>query len=499
MRFNPAKRARPWIRVDDEVAGLQLEERLDRPDPVRGRRLRGGAPAEDPDELRVRDDDEADRGQPEAFRDRADADLDALDLATGLREDLAEAVLLGRVPAEDDDARAPERGLPQGVRRLPDPDRERLDRPRAEVDLRRQALEIEARPTRGLLLEPRHRARVSRRADPQAFRAVLDAQRLHVDDDGGAGEEGRRQHARSFLDRARVGRHRHVDARERLDAALVDRVEGAQGLDLVPEHLDAQRPVRGEREHVQDLAAQADLAGLLRERGPRVAGAHEPLEQPFDVELLVHAQGEELALEVLRRRDRLEEREDRGDDDPRPPLGGTGQALRDPQSQPQALGIDVRAARGRRVLPRGEPLRARAERLEVVDELARLRVGRRDDEPGRRGAARERREHHGLRRSPQAPPGGAPPGREELLESFQPGERRQLARVQDRLPRRRRRVVRIRHTSPRSESTRSASCAAQLSASFRVRPQAPGNCSPSASAAIRNALAWASPRSSRTT
>jgi hypothetical protein len=63
-----------------------------------------------------------------------------------------------------------------------------------------------------------------------------------------------------------------ADALQRFHAALRVDVEEAQGLDLLVEELDARRQVGGEGEHVEDVAAQADLARALDQRLAREAG-----------------------------------------------------------------------------------------------------------------------------------------------------------------------------------------------------------------------------------
>ena len=104
------------------------------------------------------------------------------------------------------------------------------------------------------------------RLDAQARFALLDAQRLDAHPDARAREQRGQQHAVAVLDAARVGRQAHARLGEVLDAALVERVEGAQRLDLVAQQLDAQRQLGREGVEVEDLAAQADLAGLLGQR-----------------------------------------------------------------------------------------------------------------------------------------------------------------------------------------------------------------------------------------
>ncbi len=412
--------------VHDEIAGLELEERLDRANSMRRRRSRRSSTAEHSDELAVIHDDEADRRQSESLRDGSDPRFDARDSAR-LGQDLPEAVLLGCVPAGHDDPRTVERGLPERARSVADPDRERLDGARAEIDLGGQALQLDLGMSRRELDVTREGARVLRRADAQSFRAVFDAQRLDADDHRALREQRRGEHALAVLDPARIRGHADFDARERFDAALVEWIERAQGFDLLPEHLDPQRQIGSEREEIEDLPAQADLSGLLRERRARVAGRDEPLQKVFGIQPLVQLEMEVVALEVGRRGHGLEEREDRRDDDARTALRGSSESLRRAQPESQRVGVGA-SGPGRRLFARGNPLCDRSERGEILGEGLALRVGRRRREPGSFEAPCELRENERLRRAPQVAGAHTSPRLEQVDQAIELGERLRSAR-----------------------------------------------------------------------
>ena len=481
--------------VHHVVAGLQLEERLDRAHLVVRVHLGRAASAEQTREFAVVDEQRAQAGEAEAARERAEARLDARarrlgDRGERLGQQAAEAVLLGRGLAQDQRARAVLGRLEQRRGRLAHADRERLHRTRVEIEhARGQALQVERATTFALRGKLQERARVRRRLDAQAGLALLDAQRFDAHEDARAREQRGQQHAVSVLDPARVRRQAHARFVQALDAALVERIEGAQRLDLVAQELDAQRQLGREGIKVEDLAAQADLAGLFRQRRAREAGLHEAREQFARVDALATREHQELALEVGRGRHRLQQRQRRGDDHARPALGRAELALHELETFAHLVGIGARGAAGER-LARREERRVEAEELEVVAERSGLGVGRGADEPRSGRVAREEGEHAGLRRAPQVAEREGARGVEALDHAHEFGRGVELLGPEGRLRLR----GRCAHAPALSRSTSSASCAAQLSASLRVRPQPEGKRSPCSSACTRKARACASPR-----
>jgi hypothetical protein len=219
-------------------------------------------------------------------------------------------VLLGLVLAEHDHARAVLGRLAQRTGRLPHADGERLDRTCVEVEIGpRQALQRDAGELAARRRELHQSPGVRGRLDAEPFGAIFDPQRLDLDPHGRRGEQREREHPAAVLDAARVARERDLAPRMRLDAALIERIEAAQRFDLVAEELDPQRPLRREREDVEDLAAQARLARLLRQRLASESGLDQPLEQAFAVELLMDREHQQVALDLPGGGDRLQQRE----------------------------------------------------------------------------------------------------------------------------------------------------------------------------------------------
>jgi hypothetical protein len=304
--LEPLEQRQPVHRVHDEVARLQLEERLQRARLVDLFLVREAAHAHHAGQLAVVDDHLRGERQAEALGHRADAHVDALQ-AAGVREHGAEAVRLGIRLAQHDDLRAGLDQLAQQLRRLLDPARQPLHRARVHIErARRQALQREPPSRVQRLLQLAQRALVRARLDAEPARAILDAQRLDLDEHGAARQQLRRLDAVALFDRPRVGGQRQRGLLERLHARLQVRVEAAQRLDLLVEQLDAQRQVGREREHVEDVPAHADLARLLDQRLPLVARVDQPLEQVLHVERLPDPQHEQAARELFRIRHGLQ-------------------------------------------------------------------------------------------------------------------------------------------------------------------------------------------------
>src|SRR6185503_5568717 len=183
------------------------------------------------------------------------------------------------------------------------------------------------------------RARVRRGLDAQTRGLVRHAQGLDLDDRGREREEVERLYALAVLDSTGIADERQRRARERLEAALALGLERAQRLDLLVEELDPERQIRREREHVDDVAALAQLPRTLGERHARVADLDQLREEIVDCEVTADLQVVEPALEILGRGHGLQEREQRRDHDARPTLARTGEDLRRLQAQAQRLGL----------------------------------------------------------------------------------------------------------------------------------------------------------------
>ncbi len=82
-----------------------------------------------------------------------------------------------------------------------------------------------------------------------------------------------------------------VDERvlHRVERALGKRREGANGLHVIPEELDAKRVATRRSEHVDEPTANSELPTLLDPLDPLVAGDRELLGQPVDPRAVAHA------------------------------------------------------------------------------------------------------------------------------------------------------------------------------------------------------------------
>ena len=228
---------------------------------------------------------------------------------------------------------------------------------------------------------------------------------------------------------------------------------------------------------VEDLAAQADLAGLLGERLARVAGCDQALEQALGVELLVRrsarasSRSRSSGVGTGCSSESSDATTSRGRRSAR-----TGEAAARPAVAGARVSGSACALPARDSSRAGSHDRARAERREIVDEDSRLGFGRGDREPRTWARCRERGEHERLRRAPQVAAAiGAALPLAASRRALEVGERAELARSED-APFARRVAGRPRSRAGLrvASSTSSASCAAQLSASLRVRPHALG-------------------------
>ena len=146
------------------------------------------------------------------------------------------------------------------------------------------------------------------------------------------------------------------------ERALGERRERADLLDLVTEQLDAQRLTSRRREHVDEAAANGELAALLDPFDPLVARRREVLGECVDARLVA-------GRHLQRRRTGGERRQSLGD--------GGGRRADEPaafehRERTGALADEVR----RRLEPRPEPDAARREEADrVVAEEPRGRLG----------------------------------------------------------------------------------------------------------------------------
>ena len=175
----------------------------------------------------------------------------------------------------------------------------------------------------------------------------------------------------------------HVDLVEVVGGALVADRELGEPVDLVAPQVDADRAVGGGREHVDDRAADRDLAAVLDLFLAPVAGADEPGHEVVAVPLLARRDDEGLDV-VDVRAEPLHQRPDRGDDD-----GGRAVRVAQPpdRAQPAAHGLDGRAdPLERQRLPGREQLRrvGPEEGGEVVGQPLGVGGGGDGDEIGRR-------------------------------------------------------------------------------------------------------------------
>ena len=131
-----------------------------------------------------------------------------------------------------------------------------------------------------------------------------------------------------------------------LVAALGGRIEAAQAIDLVAKELDAQGPLVGAGPHIDDPAASAQLAGTLDGGRGAVALPNQRAEQCVLAQHLTQTQGHTRSRQLLRRKGRLEQSLEWGDDHE----GGRRRAHTQSKQHPQPAGDYLVA--GRRVFIR---------------------------------------------------------------------------------------------------------------------------------------------------
>ncbi len=288
LRLEPEQPADAVVLVDDEVAGAQVRERLERSAQPR---VRTGRPlAEDldvrkerepevaPDEATTgRADDEAQRGilgEGRHFRD---------DLGVDLAEQPLRALGLAAVRERDEHAAALAQHPGELGLRLREPSCGN-GRP---LCLERMELRVRERVERGGVLEV------------QGLEALLLPQMPHV---GGLPDEvGRAIERRNEIVRNSslvIGEHRlevvlaalgsRIDDRvlDGMQRALRERRERADLLDLVAEELDAKRVAAGARKDVHEPAAHRELASGVDSLGAFVPCERERFDEAVEAELV---------------------------------------------------------------------------------------------------------------------------------------------------------------------------------------------------------------------
>ena len=164
----------------------------------------------------------------------------------------------------------------------------------------------------------------------------------------------------------RIGVQRQLAARQqahvfqRVARALRFRIELADDLDLVVEQVHAQRRLRAHREHVEQRAAQCELAGRadLRYRG--IARLHQPRAQRFDRQLVADRKVERAAIDIAARRDSLAQRVGRGQQH-------RGLQARQFGERREPLGNDVRMRR-EQVVGQHFPVGQHVDRCDAAEE-----------------------------------------------------------------------------------------------------------------------------------
>ncbi len=343
--------------VDDVIAVVQVEERVDRPrePPPRRPRRRGVLAAE---ELPGADDRELLGHEPKSPRDVAVGEMEParsrggrvakqfrepVDLRVGRADDpdlLVAAHRLELLPHPVEHAREPlhaldrelRRGLEARRRDAGERDRRRAVDPREDVVGLRGVLDDTANP-----LE-------------RAAGLLGEFERLHERPPGAGGQDvgklrpphGRLSARRSrpalprcgdggvFGPRPGAGRERReVDRLERRDAPLAGDVECAERLDLVAEELHPHGPIPVDREEVHDAAASGKCSRLLDRVGRVPAAGDEPVGEFGGVEPSADMERTGALLDLPRVGERCEQRLDARHQDPGRRLAGPRERLDD--------------------------------------------------------------------------------------------------------------------------------------------------------------------------
>ena len=343
------------VLVDDVVARAQIGEALERaPDPCVGARW---TLAED---LRVREQDQIEVAKDEAAARRRH------------REEEPRLVREVVARVENDRVQSPQHGLrPLGLPAV----RERDDDPAAALHVgEKVSLGLRQAPGRhgralrleAVALAGRELGQAERASEVHGGAELLADDLLHLvrlPDEVGLRQrrhEVVRQRRRlpflreHRLDQVEAPLGRRVDRRrlERVQGPLRERGEGAQGLDLVAEQLEANRLAAGRGEDVEDSAADRELTALLGLRHPLVAGESKSLGERLRAGLVPDAQHDRLRPRPGRG-DLLREAERRRADEP---------ALRQDLERAGALTDEVR----RRLETAAPANAARGEEPDVV-------------------------------------------------------------------------------------------------------------------------------------
>ena len=135
----------------------------------------------------------------------------------------------------------------------------------------------------------------------------------------GLAERGRA--AAYVIGQQQLAAGRCPEPRQLVDRALVGDREGADLVDLVAPELHPHRVLLGRREHVDEPAADRELAALLHQVDPRVGRVRQPAYDVVEGDRVTR--GELDRLEVTEAADlRLQDRPDRRDHDAQPTRAG---------------------------------------------------------------------------------------------------------------------------------------------------------------------------------
>ena len=318
LRLEAEQLADAVVLVDDEVAGAQVGEALQRAAGRSG--TRAGALAED---LRVRQQHEPEVAPDEAAPSRRDGEVELRlvgervagleDLRLDPAQQVGRAQRLAAVREGDHDSvpGADEAGeLVLGLREPARRDRRtlRLERVRLAA---RERLELGAALERELdaVLGPDlpYLLRL-----PDEVRRPVERRHEVVWDRHGLALLAQR---RLLQVEAALGRRIDVRALDLVQRALRERRERAHRLDLVAEELDSQRLAAGRREEVDQAAADREVAALLDAVDPFVAGERKLLGQRLEPRLLAGREPDRGGPR-LGRRQRLGDRGRRRADEP---------------------------------------------------------------------------------------------------------------------------------------------------------------------------------------
>ena len=163
---------------------------------------------------------------------------------------------------------------------------------------------------------------------------------------------------------SKLGGRRDLDGLGIAERTLRERREPAQRLDLVAEQIDAHGAVLGCREHVEQAAANRELASVLDLVDPLVSGRHEVACGLVQIEQLARMQHE--PARTQRRVGNLLRQRDRADDHDRRSVAAVKQRVerRDPQADKMRRGRKVRLVgdAAARVVPHRARLEPRPQR-----------------------------------------------------------------------------------------------------------------------------------------